>query len=60
MVHGDNEFSFVSEEMAKVCNSLGIMYRSCAAYGKSQNGQAERMNIYISEQIRVNLEDPAS
>ena len=37
-----------------------MMYRSCAAYDKRQNGQAERMTKYISEQIKMSLEDPAS
>ena len=52
-IHGDNERSFIGEEMSSFCSENGIRYTSSAAYDKRQNGQVERSNRCVAEQLKI-------
>ena len=60
-IHGDNERSFIGEEMSSFCSENGIRYTSSTAYDKRQNGQVERAHRFLREQMEIRyLEDPKS
>ena len=55
-IHGDNESSFLSEEMSRLCKSFRVKYISRGTYDEGQSGNAERANGYTREQLKCCFE----
>ena len=60
VIHGDNEKAFVEGIVKRMCEEHGVVFRSCAAYDHRQNGQAERLQHFIVEQLKMVTDSSAN